>query len=584
MFFPRLLAVILAALFCVAPATTPAAAQDIIIRGAEVFDGTSDRVVLADIAIHNGRIMAVGKNLPAPKEGTVIDGKGMTALPGLFDLHTHWGPFGRGAKTKPEIAAAYLRAGVTTVNDFAQAPEAFLPLRNWYSTLTVPHVRFAARVTSPLGHGAEMWDQNMTAIVESPAGGVETVRNLASYNPDLIKVFQDGWRYGRYENMASMDTATLHAITQEAKKHNLSVVTHTVTVAHGIHAAAAGVTAVVHMLQDRPLDDKAMAFLKKYRMPVVPTLAVYEPEGWRPKRTDVPPVRFDGALANVKRLIDGGIPIGVGTDSGISRTVHGNSTLRELVLLVTAGLSPTQALKAATSTSATISGVEADRGTIEAGKRADIVLVKGRPWKNILDIYNKKTVILDGKVVVDRGADQLPAADAATFPPAVSVASLIDDFERSDGRSALDTLRFHYFDNAFERSKVSSKRVVRDGGGHAIRVDATMAQKDGPYAGLVIPLSRGAVHPVDLKPYSGVSFDVRGDGELVFRMVGYRGVQHATFTTGGAWQTVRIPLVDLAASRKSAEQADDLIHQIEFIGYRPARSRLWFEIDNVKFY
>lgn len=576
-----------AAIICATLAPAAALAQHVVIKDADVFDGTGGAPRKADISIVDGRIQAVGEKLAVPAGAKVVDARGMTALPGLFDLHTHWGRWGKGATTKPEIAAAYLRSGVTTVYDFSPRPEALLPLRSWFSTFAAPDVRFAARMTTPKGHGDEMGEPTLTARVSSPEEARNAVRAISAYKPDLIKVFTDGWRYGRAADMTSMDLETLRALTDEARRQSLRVVTHTVTVERANEAAAAQVSAVVHALQNRPVDARSTAFLKKSGMPVVPTLAVYEPLGWKPRvfrSADVPPVRFDGALANVKELFAAGIPVGVGTDSGIARTVHGKSTLRELELLVIAGLTPGQALVAATSTSAKIAGLDVDRGTITAGKRADIVLVRGSPWKDIRDIYNVSSVMLNGKFVVENGADRLPDANGKSYPPAVQVGAQIDDFERQDGRSSLDTLRFDHFDDGYDRSRMATQVVARDGGGKALRVSATMADKADAYAGVVIPLARGAVYPVELSKYSGIRFDARGDGELTFRLVGYDGLRRAKFTTDGSWKTVKLSLSDLSAPQGQANAKLTMPHQIEFISYRPAGSTLWFEIDNVELF
>src|SRR6185295_11376281 len=91
--------------------------------------------------------------------------------------------------------------------------------------------------------------------------------------------------------------------------------------------------------------------------------------------------KFDYALANAKLLYDSGVTIALGTDAGMPGTPHGASTLHEMELLVRAGLTPSQALIAGTASSAKVINQLDDRGTIEKGKRADLVLIKGEPWK-----------------------------------------------------------------------------------------------------------------------------------------------------------------------------------------------------------
>jgi len=99
----------------------PAAGQVTAIVGATVFDGTGAAPRVATVIIRDGRIAEVGSGLKAPRGATVIQAKGKALLPGFFDLHTHWTPGGQPA-VAPPIAAAYVAAGVTTVNDFHQPP------------------------------------------------------------------------------------------------------------------------------------------------------------------------------------------------------------------------------------------------------------------------------------------------------------------------------------------------------------------------------------------------------------------------------------------------------------------------------
>ena len=98
----------------------------------------------------------------------------------------------------------------------------------------------------------------------------------------------------------------------------------------------------------------------------------------------------------MKRLHDAGIPVAVGTDAGMPGTFHGYSTLRELQLLVLAGLTPLEAIAAGTGVSARALAVDGQRGTIAPGKLADLVLVEGRPDERIDDVLQTRRVFLGG--------------------------------------------------------------------------------------------------------------------------------------------------------------------------------------------
>ena len=120
-------------------------------------------------------------------------------------------------------------------------------------------------------------------------------------------------------------------------------------------------------------------------------------------------------------------------------------------LLVQAGLTPSEALIAGTANSARVMGELADRGTIEKGKRADLVLIDGAPWSQISDIRKTERVFIDGKLAFGPGVKATPA-DGQTAMPAIKVAALVDDFERPDGRTQLDTLRTDDMDGGIDRT------------------------------------------------------------------------------------------------------------------------------------
>ncbi|MFN3582523.1 CIA30 family protein [Phenylobacterium sp.] len=566
------------------------------IVGATVFDATGAPPRVANVVVRDGRIVAVGPNVRAPRGARVIDAKGKALLPGFFDLHTHWTPGGSPAAT-PAIATAYVKSGVTTVNDFHQAPESWEPRRRWLTTLATPHVNYTARTSTPGGHGADWGDVNTTKWVSTPEGARAAIRELIPYKPDVIKAFADGWRYGTSADNTSMDVSVLSALVDEAHKNRLKVGTHTVTVERGRVAARAKVDFIAHSLQDREVDPETAALIKGAGTFYAPTLAVYEPV--KPGQT--PPAdrsdprvaqsfrKFDYALRNVKILHDAGVPIALGTDAGMPGTPHGASTLREMELLVQAGLTPAEALIAGTATSAKVLDLLADRGTIEVGKRADLVLIAGRPWEAISDVRKTERVFIDGKQVFGPGV-QLPAANAASAMPTLKGRALIDDFERADGRTSLDTLRTDDMDGGMDRTVQVSQVFTRPDGGKALGLAAKMAAKSDPYAGVVLPLSRGSVEPVDASAFKGIRLDVRGDGGTYeLAITGLGGRWEAEIAAGPQWKTVEVPFSAFKpAGRRGGGPAPALtgadLQQVLLGGSRAAGERLWLEADNVAFY
>jgi imidazolonepropionase-like amidohydrolase len=590
------LAGLLAAGAGMAAAAKPAPkAGPVAIVGATVFDATGAAPHPATVIIVDGRIADVGPKAAIPKGATVIQAKGEALLPGFFDVHTHWTPGGE-PRTTPQIANAYISSGVTTTDDFNAAPESFEPRRRWLATLAAPHVNLTARMGVPGGHGADWADTHTIKWFSTPESARVALREVLPYKPDLIKGFQDGWRYGSGADNNSMDRVTLSALVDEAHKNHLKVLTHTVTLAKGKEASEAKVDVIAHSLQDAEIDQQMIDLMKANGTAYAPTLAVYEPvkPGVKPRQDDTGLqaniVRFDHALHNVKRLHDAGILVALGTDAGMPGTPHGTSTLHEMELLVQAGLTPTEALMAGTANSAKAIGLDADRGTIEKGKRADLVLIKGAPWVSIGDVRKTDRVFIDGKLTFGPGA-VIPAANSMTSMPSVPVKAKIDDFERADGRSDLDTLRTDNVDGGPDRSVQVTTLIDReDGRGHALNVAAKMSQKAKPNAGVIIPLTRGSIQPADLRAYHGVRFDIRAQAGAVYAVSLNTGGGRWTsdVAAGSAWRTIEAPFSALKFSGRRGEGAEtwtgnDLV-EVEFTGAAPAGQTLWMQIDNVEFY
>lgn len=571
------------------------------IVGATVIDGSGAPPRQATVVIEGERIVLVGSEVPPG--ATVIRADGHTLTPGFFDLHTHLPYSGVAGLTGDwgKILKAYLYCGVTSVADFGTYPETFEPMRRLLREGIVagPRLHLAARITTPGGHGAEGGRGDFfTLEALTPEEGRAAVRRWLEYRPDAIKVFTDGWRYGTAADMTSMEEPTLRAIVEEAHQNGVEVMTHTVTLERAKIAARAGVDVIAHGIGDAPVDEELVGLLRSKGTAYVSTLAVYESksgplppllrEVMEPaalKRT--PPVRpagresgprrarWSNLLSNVAALRRAGVRIAAGTDAGVTGTVHGYSSLRELELLTTAGLTPLEAITAATGESAKAIGVDSERGTIAPGLLADLVLVEGAPHERIEDIEQVRRVWLGGKEI-DRGQLRRDIATATVTPiPARKAAGLVDDMEGE--RTNAGTLRVNATDSGLDNSKMMFQRIARASGGHALAIQVRMAVKARPFAQLWLPLARGAVEPVDATAYREVQFEVRGDGDyaVLFSRRSLRSYNfpRTPFRAGAEWQTIRAPLppgpADLTA--------------LAFEIVRPAGALGWLEIDNVKF-
>ncbi|MCE7032537.1 amidohydrolase family protein [Lysobacter sp. GX 14042] len=593
----RFLSIAWFAALLLAPLLAGAADAGLLIRDARVFDGDTRQAAKVDVLIEEGRIARIGTGLQGGAETRILDADGLSLVPGLFDLHTHWTPNTRPAAL-PAIANAYLDAGVTTVADYHQAPEAHAPRREWLDRLAAPTVQFGARVSTPLGHGADWADQATTRWVNSPDAARAAVREIAAYRPDFIKAFTDGWRYNNAADNTSMDEATLTALVDEAHRHGIKVFTHTVTVERGKQAARAGVDLIAHSLLDREVDRELVDLMLEHGTAYGPTLAVYEPvrvgDG-PPRNPDSPVLRqrrinFATALANVKRLHEAGVPVVVATDAGMPGTPHGRATTRELELLVGAGLTPYDALQAATATAARVLGTP-DRGVIAQGARADLVLVEGDPWQDETAMQRVRRVFLAGTEVTGPDARR-PAANARDHLPPRPLPALIDDFERGDGRTALDTLRIGDADGGNDRTWQSSLRVPRDGGdGHVLSTHVRLSHSDNAYAAVILPLSRGSVAPAGLAAHAGVSFQARGEvGSIRVEIRGQDGRRWAhDFEPGPQWREYAIEWDDFAGlapwggGDPPAWRPDDAL-QIAFSVAGDPGTTGWYELDEVRLY
>lgn len=587
--------------------------QTFVIEGAVVIDGTGAPAKPGvKVVVRDGKIAAVGAGVATPPGAQIVNAAGQTLLPGLFDLHTHmpysavpglWGDWGKNLK-------AYLLHGVTSAVDFGTYPETFEPMRRLLRSGAIdgPRMHLAARMTTPGGHGGEAGRGDFFSLeVTSPAEARAAMARLIPYQPDAIKVFTDGWRYGAAPDMSSMDQATLNEIVKQARPLGIEVMTHTVTLDRAKIAARAGVDVIAHGVGDKRLDEDFLATLAAKKTAYVSTLAVYESKAWpvapilerflepaavrigsQMSNSAAPPSgprrrRWANLTGNVKAALDAGGLVGSGTDAGVTGTLHGRSSLREIELMVTAGgFTPVQAIAAATGASARAIHVDAERGTIEPGKLADLVLVQGAPHERIEDLYKISGVWLNGKALdLDKLRRDI-ASEEVTPLPARMASPLIDDMEGE--RTSLDTLRVNATDPGHDNSKMLFQRVARNNRGMtAIAIQARMSEKAKPLAQLWLPLSRGGLEPVDASRFHGIQFDTRGEGDykliLQRRAVRDGKFPEAGFRAGPAWSTVKITFDEI----EGLGEAKDLL-VVAFEISRAAGKHGWLELDNVRFF
>ncbi len=375
-----------------------------VIRGVRVFDGV--RVLEdTDVVVAEGRVVAVGQRVPAPPGARAIDGQSRTLLPGLIDAHVHTWDTG---------LYDALNFGVTTVLDMFTDPAIANELRPSRESLA-PR-RHADLYSSgwigtvPKGHGTEYGLPVPTLTTPAEARGWVDAR--IAEGSDYIKlVYEPAEADGRAPPFPSLDRATMQALIDAAHARGRLALVHVSRLEPARHALEAGADGLVHVNSDRAADPALVELARRSGAFVTPTLSVIAAFDPHLDGTDsaalgadpvvapwlTPPQRealkqaidfevdvfhLEAAIASVRALHAAGVEILAGTDAPNPRTVHGASLHEELELLTRAGLTPVEALRAATEAPARRFGL-ADRGRIAPGMRADLVLVEGDPTRDI---------------------------------------------------------------------------------------------------------------------------------------------------------------------------------------------------------
>ena len=393
---------LLAALLLLAACAAPPEPVDLIVFAPRVLDVNVGRALARQgsraeahatlndraIIIDDGKITAVveasyAHRLAAKERLTLPDD--VTLLPGLIDAHTHlaWS----GAPNE-DAARATLLAGFTTVRVPGASGDADVQLRRAIEEGRVPGPRMLI-ARGGIGSKGGVCEQTFGEPgVSTPAEAREKVRKLIADGADFIKICTGGGVIGRPADAAvtEMPQEVIAAIVDEAHKQKRRVAAHAQGPAAIRAAADAGVDSIEH---GGLIDDDTARLLAEKRVVLVPTLA----------RLATNAKLSEATIARVRRARELGVKIVLGTDGTV--LPHGQPA-RELEALVAAGMTPIEAIRAATIDAARLLGLEGRVGDIAAGYEADLIAVRS------LVPLEVTTVIARGKVVASGGQAILP--------------------------------------------------------------------------------------------------------------------------------------------------------------------------------
>lgn len=406
----------------IADRLSPKSTKPLVLLGGTLIDGTGKPPVKnSAVVIQGDRIIAAGpkSEVKIPAGATVANASDKFLVPGLWDMHAHL--------YQLELGPAYLGAGITTARDVGNEIEFGTALRD------------AARQRRGLGprvllagyiNGKNEY-HNFDVQAGTPAEARAAVQRYKNAGFEQIKIRDH------------VKPEILKVITAEAHRLGMTVTGHVPEGMNALQAVEAGMDQLAHLNYvesgfapelprgqplfeinlESPESKKALAVFKAHGTVIDPTVAVLELmvrpmnkpiESFEPGVKTVAPelleqidkkgapaeaaAQIEAAVATLLKILGAlkraGIPIVAGTDVG----VPGHTLHRELELYVKAGLTPMEAVQAATLVPARVMKLENEVGTIQAGKRADILILAGDPLENISNIRKTKFVVTQGRL------------------------------------------------------------------------------------------------------------------------------------------------------------------------------------------
>jgi len=400
-----------AAGFTAQPATVTA------IVGGRLIDGTGKPVIENSVVVlKDGKIAAAGPaaSTAVPEGAQIVDAHGKSVLPGLWEMHAHfeqveWGPI-------------YLATGVTTARDVGNEREFIVAARDAIAAGQGlgPRLVMAGIMdgSGPFSLGvirADTPEQAREQVQKYKAAGFQQIKIYSSVKPEILKVVTaEAHRLGM--TVTGHIPFGMNAI--QGIEDGMDQINHVEYLtkimvdpkSQTIDPDAPNVKKVIRLLLERHIVvDDTLALMELILHPLDRPISGFEPGilkvapelkegletmGAPAPKADQSAATFRAMEATVRVLHQAGVPLVAGTD----QAVPGFSLDREIELHVQAGFTPMEAIQSATVVAAQAMGMEKESGTIEAGKRADVILVDGNPLENISDIRKVSAVFAAGKM------------------------------------------------------------------------------------------------------------------------------------------------------------------------------------------
>jgi imidazolonepropionase-like amidohydrolase len=416
--------VILVLLALAAP--TMAAGAPVVLTNGTIIDSSFDPPVFrASIVIEDQRIVFVGDldHYEIAEDARLIDVAGKFVIPGLIDTHNHLHFGDSQSPWQPDAVLEFLPEwGVTSVFDTTISIESFRSLKRDQSKSI--RARFFA-VGRSFG-AKDGWGGTRTNgyTPQTEEEAREAVRELASEGVDGIKLVYDDMSVFGMGPWPMLDPSIMAAIIDEAHNQSLKAFVHAPILENAKAALRAGADVLIHGIISDEIDDEFLRLMSENGAYYAPTHILYEQganqpamstryealdhrrlidrsvyrslwEGRRQNSSTGP--RLPILRENLRRIIEAGIPVAMGSDTGVPGVLAGIASQMELVLYVESAMTPLEALESATKTASMSIDRDEDIGSLEPGKFADLVVLDADPLIDIRNVSRIWAVMIGGK-------------------------------------------------------------------------------------------------------------------------------------------------------------------------------------------